>query len=180
MEVVEWLAREKLDKSSYDYAINLSRGAAYPNERGLEIQQHIKRSEARIIKADGFQLARSGSIGRWLAFSDDHCYLVTTVAAVSRFRPGLCHQGLELYDLGTPLRGTGEGLQHPDQEAEGRASEGVREHRLAYSQSRPWRRGSCQRSCVISARTVATLPRLPTPTSTATTTARLVARTMPI
>ncbi|KAK0747072.1 hypothetical protein B0T18DRAFT_164799 [Schizothecium vesticola] len=85
MEVVEWLAREKLDKSSYDYAINLSRGAAYPNERGLEIQQHIKRSEARIIKAGGFHLVRSGSIGRWLAFSDDHCYLVTTVAAVSRF-----------------------------------------------------------------------------------------------
>jgi len=32
------------------------------------------------------QLIRSASIGRWIAFSEDHSYLVTTVASIARYK----------------------------------------------------------------------------------------------
>jgi hypothetical protein len=85
-EIVEWLGRERVSKADYLYCLEKSRALTYPNEHGLLIQDQIARSESRISKAGGLHLIRSGSIRRWMAFSEDHCYLVTTVASIARFQ----------------------------------------------------------------------------------------------
>jgi hypothetical protein len=85
-EIIEWLGRERINKPDYLYCLEKSRALAHPNEQGLLIQDQIKRSEAKISKAGGLQLIRSASIGRWMAFSEDHSYLVTTVASIARYQ----------------------------------------------------------------------------------------------
>lgn len=85
-EIVEWLGRERVSKDDYLYCLEKSRGLTYPNEHGLLIQDQITRSESKISKAGGLHLIRSGSIGRWMAFSEDHGYLVTTVASIVQFQ----------------------------------------------------------------------------------------------
>jgi len=85
-EIVEWLGRERISKADYLYCLEKSRGLAYPNEHGLLIQDQIEKSESKISKAGGFDLIRSGSIGRWMTFSQDHGYLVTTVTSIARFQ----------------------------------------------------------------------------------------------
>jgi hypothetical protein len=88
VEIIQWLARERIDKSDYLYFIERAGCIAYPNEQGLEIRDHILRSEAklsRLSKLGGLQLKRGGSLGRWVAFSDEHIWLVTTVASMSAF-----------------------------------------------------------------------------------------------
>jgi hypothetical protein len=85
-EIIEWLGRERINKADYLYCLEKSRALAHPNENGLLIQEQIRRSEAKISKAGGLQLMRSASIGRWMAFSEDHSYLVTTVASIARYQ----------------------------------------------------------------------------------------------
>lgn len=46
-------------------------------------REHLE-LESKFAKAGGFQIIRPASFGRWMAFSGEHCWLVTTVAAVAR------------------------------------------------------------------------------------------------
>lgn len=80
--VVQWLARERIDNLEFKYCIDLARGLTYPNTHGLQIQTSLVECEKKYAKVSGLRLIQSGSIGRWMAFDMDYCYMVTTVAAI--------------------------------------------------------------------------------------------------
>lgn len=84
--IVRWLGRECINESDFAYCVERSRALAYPNEYGLEIRESIIKSEVRIARVGGLQLITSGAIGRWMAFSQDHAYMVTTVAAATKYQ----------------------------------------------------------------------------------------------
>lgn len=84
--IVGWLGREGINESDFQYCVERSRALAYPNDHGLEIRGSIVKSENRVARVGGLHLIASGAIGRWMAFSQDHAYMVTTVAAVTRFQ----------------------------------------------------------------------------------------------
>jgi hypothetical protein len=84
--IVKWLGRERLDESDFTYCLDRSRGLAYPNQYGLEIRERILKSDNRIAKLGGLQLVVPGAIGRWMAFSQDHAYMVTTYAAATKYQ----------------------------------------------------------------------------------------------
>jgi hypothetical protein len=44
------------------------------------------KSENKIARVGGLQLIAAGAIGRWMAFSQDHAYMVTTVAAATKYQ----------------------------------------------------------------------------------------------
>lgn len=83
---VRWLGREGIDESDFQYCVEQSRAVAYPNEQGLEIRQSILQSENKIARAGGLHLIAAGAIGRWMAFSQDHTYMVTTVATATKYQ----------------------------------------------------------------------------------------------
>ena len=53
-----------------------------PNEHGLQIRTSLLECEKRYAKVSGLRLIQSGSVGRWMAFDPDYCYMVATVAAI--------------------------------------------------------------------------------------------------
>jgi hypothetical protein len=85
IEIVQWLARERINKSEYIEVMELTRAFAFPNDHGLEIRDKILESEAKISRLGGLHLLRSASLGRWMAFLDDYCWLVTAVTTLSGF-----------------------------------------------------------------------------------------------
>jgi len=85
VEIIQWLGRERIDKSDYEYCLTHSRALTVPNEYGLEIRSSILNVEKQMTRPGGLQLLLPSSIGRWMSFSADHCYMVTTVAAVTKF-----------------------------------------------------------------------------------------------
>ncbi|KAI9858618.1 MAG: hypothetical protein M1813_007423 [Trichoglossum hirsutum] len=87
--VIQWLVRERIDKTEYIYCVERVRGLTYPNEYGLQIQQKLSRVEARVAKVAGIDLIMSGSVGRLMAFDTECCYMVTTVAAIMAFHDHL-------------------------------------------------------------------------------------------
>ncbi|KAL8871817.1 MAG: hypothetical protein Q9174_002428 [Haloplaca sp. 1 TL-2023] len=82
--IVSWLGRERISESDFKFFIEQSRGIAYPNEYGLSIREDIQRNENKIAKVGGIHLIAAGAIGRWMAFSEDHAYMVTTVAVITK------------------------------------------------------------------------------------------------
>ncbi|KAL6722205.1 hypothetical protein ACLMJK_001312 [Lecanora helva] len=81
-QTVQWLARERIDKSEFKYCIDQARGLTYPNSHGLQIRTSLMDCENKYAKVSGLKLIQSGSVGRWMAFDMDYCYMVTTVAAI--------------------------------------------------------------------------------------------------
>jgi len=84
-DVLQWLARERIDEAEYDYCIGRARALAFPNQAGISIRQQITSSEAKIAQLGGLRMRVSSSIGRWLLFDEDYAYIVTTVAAVMAY-----------------------------------------------------------------------------------------------
>ncbi|KAH0566436.1 hypothetical protein GP486_000148 [Trichoglossum hirsutum] len=83
--IVGWLCREGIGESDFQYCIDRCRGLAYPNETGLQIREDIAKSQDKAARAGGLQLVTSGAIGRWMAFTQEHAYMVTTIATVTKF-----------------------------------------------------------------------------------------------
>jgi hypothetical protein len=82
---MKWLAREGIAEREYDYCLEKSKALVYPNENGLRIRSRLKQSDAE-LKAKpyiaGLKLVSALSIGRWMTYQPDHCYMVTTVASL--------------------------------------------------------------------------------------------------
>jgi hypothetical protein len=87
--IIKWLGRERIDQSDFQYCVEQSRALAHPNEDGLNIRENILKSDNRVAKLGGLQLIIPGAIGRWMAFSQDHAYMVTTFAAVTKYQSTL-------------------------------------------------------------------------------------------
>ena len=83
--IVKWLGRECIGEADFNYCVDRCRGLAYPNKIGLELREKIHQKQTEAAKAGGLQLVASGAIGRWMAFTQDHVWMVTTVAAATRF-----------------------------------------------------------------------------------------------
>ena len=84
-DIVKWLGRERINESDYDYCLQRTSGVAYPNEVGEALKERIFHSSGP--KAiPGLRLVSSGAVGRWMALSKEHSYMVTTTVVVSRFR----------------------------------------------------------------------------------------------
>lgn len=63
-------------------------GIAYPNDAGMDIQRQINEADQKLaerVKQLPIRLVLSGSIGRLLAKNVDTCYMVSTVAALTKF-----------------------------------------------------------------------------------------------
>lgn len=83
--IVRWLGRECISEDDFQYCLEQCHGLAYPNEIGLQLREGILKSQNKAARAGGIYLVTSGAIGRWVAFTQDHAYLVTTVAAITRY-----------------------------------------------------------------------------------------------
>ena len=84
--IIRWMGRECISESDFNYCLERSTALAFPNEHGLQIRKSILESESKIAKVGGLHLIAAGAIGRWMTFSQDHVYMVTTVAAVTKFQ----------------------------------------------------------------------------------------------
>ncbi|KAL9068181.1 MAG: hypothetical protein Q9157_006591 [Trypethelium eluteriae] len=84
--LVNWIGREGINQSDFTYCLERSSGVAYPNDRGLTIRQDISKSNQKITQVGGLNLIASGAVGRAMAFSEDHAYIVTTVAAATKHK----------------------------------------------------------------------------------------------
>lgn len=84
-DVLQWLARERIDETEYEYCIGRARALAFPNEHGISIRRQVTSSDAKIAKLGGLRMKLSSSIGRWLLFDEDYVYIVTTVATIMAF-----------------------------------------------------------------------------------------------
>ena len=87
-ETYNWLIRERIDERSFECCRKMALGLAYPNEAGMDIQRQIKEADQKIVervKQLPIRLILSGSIGRLLAKDVDTCYMVSTVAALTKF-----------------------------------------------------------------------------------------------
>lgn len=84
-EILTWLGREKLNQSDYQYCMERTAGLAYPNDQGLKLRECLSQNNVRPVILRNLALVQSGAIGRWLALSDEHSYLVTTTVIACRF-----------------------------------------------------------------------------------------------
>jgi len=87
-ETYNWLIRERIDEGSFERCRQMALGLAYPNDAGMDIQRQIKQADQKIferVKQIPVRLIVSGSIGRLLAKDVDTCYMVSTVAALTKF-----------------------------------------------------------------------------------------------
>jgi hypothetical protein len=87
-ETYNWLIRERIDESSFQACQKLALGLAFPNDAGIDIQRQIREADARLIDKIAHLPVRmvvTGSLGRLLAKEPDTCYMVSTVAALTRF-----------------------------------------------------------------------------------------------
>ena len=84
--IVRWLGRECINESDFTYCIERCSALVYPNEHGLVVRESILQSEKKIARVGGLHLIAAGAIGRWMAFSQDHAYMVTTVAAATKYQ----------------------------------------------------------------------------------------------
>ncbi len=87
-ETYNWLIRERIDEASFESCRKLALGLAYPNNAGMDIQRQIKEADQKIIdkvKQLPVRMVVSGSLGRLLGKDIDTCYMVSTVAALTRF-----------------------------------------------------------------------------------------------
>jgi hypothetical protein len=87
-ETYNWLVRERIGEASFESCRKLDLGLAYPNDAGVDIQRQIKEADQKIIdkiKQLPVRMVVSGSLGRLLGKDIDACYMVSTVAALTRF-----------------------------------------------------------------------------------------------
>lgn len=87
-ETYNWLIRERIDEGSFERCRQMALGLAYPNDAGMDIQRQIKQADQKIferVKQIPVRLIASGSVGRLLAKDVDTCYMVSTVAALTKF-----------------------------------------------------------------------------------------------
>jgi hypothetical protein len=87
-ETYDWLIRERIDESSFQSCRKLALGLAYPNDAGIDIQQQIKDADKRLmdkITKLPLRMVVTGSLGRLLGRDPETCYMVSTVAALTRF-----------------------------------------------------------------------------------------------
>jgi len=84
-QVVKWLAREGIPEGEFAHCLEKSKALIYPNDNGLKIRSRLEESDAK-SKAKpyiaGLKLVSAMSIGKWMTYDPDYCYLVTTVAAL--------------------------------------------------------------------------------------------------
>jgi len=82
--LVQWLARERIDDREFCYCMEILGNKAAPNTNGLCIQRGLQKADSRnrARKFGSLALGVSGSVGRMIASSPEHAYLVTTVAAI--------------------------------------------------------------------------------------------------
>lgn len=87
-ETYNWLIRERIDEGSFERCVQMALGLAYPNDAGMDIQRQIKEADRKIVervKQLPIRVILSGSIGRLLAKNVDTCYMVSTVAVLTKF-----------------------------------------------------------------------------------------------
>ena len=84
-QVLNWLTREGIPEGEFAYCLEKSKALIYPNDNGLKIRSRLQESDAK-LKAKpyiaGLRLVSALSIGRWMTYNSDYCYLATTVAAL--------------------------------------------------------------------------------------------------
>jgi len=84
-QVVKWLTREGIPEGEFAYCLEKSKALIYPNDNGLQIRSRLKENDAK-LKAKpyvaGLKLVSALTIGKWMTYDPDYCYLVTTVAAL--------------------------------------------------------------------------------------------------
>ncbi len=85
--VLKWLYRERLDESSFLAFSERAQSLAYPNGNGLQIHKSLDEAESKIkrIKNSPLQIVLPGAPGRILAKDPNLCYLVSTVACLTKF-----------------------------------------------------------------------------------------------
>jgi hypothetical protein len=85
--LVQWLSREGIDNQEFDYCMELLRNKATPNANGLCIERSLRKaaSQDRSPRFGSLTLRVSGSVGRMIATSPEHAYLVTNVAAIMTY-----------------------------------------------------------------------------------------------
>lgn len=84
----DWLQRERMDGFMFERRGELVIGLAYPNEVGTAIRDRLSEADSRSTTMKDkapLQLRISGYLGRLLAKYPETCYLVSTVAALSKF-----------------------------------------------------------------------------------------------
>ena len=85
-ETYQWLGREGVSRADYELAVVQTAGVAYPNESGLAVTESILRTKTPNFIAGGLALMLPGAIGRRMAQTVEHAWMVTTAVVVSRFR----------------------------------------------------------------------------------------------
>ena len=85
-DVFKWLGREGIDEADYQYCVERTAGLAYPNENGRILRQQIIETDRRPAVIAGIATIQSGAVGRYMASSEQHAYIVTTTVIASRFR----------------------------------------------------------------------------------------------
>jgi hypothetical protein len=85
--LVHWLSLKGIDNQEFDYCMELLRNKAAPNANGLCIQRSLRKaaSQDRLRMFGSLALGVFGSVGRMIATSPEHAYLVTTVAAIMTY-----------------------------------------------------------------------------------------------
>lgn len=85
--LLQWLARERIDKNEFEYCMGILSAKATPNSRGECIQQSIQKADSRSHsrKLVSLSLGVPRSIGRMMAYTPEFVYIVTTVAAVLEY-----------------------------------------------------------------------------------------------
>ena len=87
-DTYNWLIRERIDESSFLHCRQLAHGLAYPNDGGSDIHRQVQEADRKIlerVKQVPVRLVLSGSVGRLLAKDVDTCYMVSTVAVLTKF-----------------------------------------------------------------------------------------------
>lgn len=86
IDLVKWLARERIDESNFKKCAELARAIAYPNQNGLTIRDSIEQADQKLrgIRAP-IGLLVSGSLGRIMIRDDEFCYMVSSVASLAPF-----------------------------------------------------------------------------------------------
>ena len=90
LDMYNWVIREGLDEGVFSKCRELSLGLAYPNSEGQEIQRKLEKSDRKLsemkLKAP-LKLITSGALGRLLTRDLETCYIVSTVAAITKYHP---------------------------------------------------------------------------------------------
>ena len=86
-EIYQWLGREGVSRSEFEFCVKQTASLAFPNENGLALTERILRYRAPNVFAGSLALVLPGAIGRRMAQTLEHSYIVTTTVVLARFQP---------------------------------------------------------------------------------------------